>query len=74
MKELDQVLPGVYIGGEEEAWDQDLLRALGVTHVVNCAKNVNNAFPNFFHYLHLRFVDHPTERILDHFSPANQYI
>lgn len=73
MGELDEVLPGMYIGGEAEAWDQNLLGALGVTHVVNCAKNVNNAFPSSFCYLHLRLTDDPTEHILDHFTHTNQY-
>ena len=72
-EELDEVLPGVFIGGEEAAWNQELLTALGITHVVNCAKSIHNAWPAHFCYLHLLICDDPTERIINHFGHTNEY-
>ena len=51
---VEQVSPGVCVGGEKVARDMALLRRSGVTHVVNCVGMlVPECFPQDFRYLTL---------------------
>ena len=44
------------IGSKRDAANLDRLRELGVTHVLNVAKQVPNSYPNDFVYLKLDLV------------------
>lgn len=48
---------GLYLGDGKDAHDRDLLRGLGVTHVLNCAREVPCWYRRDFRYRHLKLTD-----------------
>lgn len=59
-----QVAPGVFLGSDAVARNRDLLRAHGVTHVLNCAAHVcGNYFPAELVYRSLWLMDAPGEEL-----------
>lgn len=54
----------LFVGGEQIAYNREVLRAMGVTHVVNCAGDVCvNKYPSDFHYTTYYLKDSKTENI-----------
>lgn len=51
------ILPNLLLGDREDAGDLRRLRAAGVTHVLNCAKELPCRFPGEFIYLRLDLTD-----------------
>jgi protein-tyrosine phosphatase len=47
----------LYLGDARDAHDRDLLEAAGITHVLNCAREVSCLFRQHFTYLHLKLSD-----------------
>jgi hypothetical protein len=57
-----QILPYLFVSGEEVATNCALLKSHGITHVVNCAGiTVPNLFPQDFMYLKLNLLDSKDE-------------
>jgi protein-tyrosine phosphatase len=57
-----EILPHVYVSGEDVARSAELLRRHGITHVVNCAgPSMDNLFPEQFSYLKLQLHDSKEE-------------
>jgi protein-tyrosine phosphatase len=52
-----RIARGLYLGDRRDAQDRDLLRGLGVTHVLNCAREVPCWHRTDFRYLHLPLTD-----------------
>lgn len=69
---MDEVEEGLFIGGAQDAQNYDLLQKHGITHVLNCAKNLSNFFPEEFVYSNLPLLDCPTEGINEYFQAGNE--
>lgn len=71
-----EVYPGLYLGNAAFASDVELLRGLGITHIVNCAKEVPDYFKGDFNfeYLHLMLDDVPNENITRFFELSRKFI
>lgn len=71
-----EVYPRLYLGNAAFASDIELLSGLGITHIVNCAKEVPDYFKgNFnFQYLHLLLNDVPDENISRFFTVSKDFI
>lgn len=71
-----EVYPGLYLGNAAFASDVDLLSGLGITHIVNCAKEVPDYFKGDFNfeYLHLMLNDVPDENITRFFEVSRKFI
>jgi hypothetical protein len=71
-----EVYPRLYLGNAQFASDADLLTGLGITHIVNCAKEVPDYFKGDFNfqYLHLMLDDVPDENITRIFKVSAQFI
>jgi protein-tyrosine phosphatase len=52
-----QILPDLFLGDRGTARDLPRLRERGITHVVNCSKELSCYFPDEFEYLWLRLGD-----------------
>ncbi|KAM3134971.1 hypothetical protein pb186bvf_012971 [Paramecium bursaria] len=54
----------LYVGGEQIAYNREILKQIGVTHVINCAGDVcKNKFPEDFTYTTYYLKDSKTENI-----------
>ncbi|CAG9322140.1 unnamed protein product [Blepharisma stoltei] len=70
--ELDD---GLYVGSDRVARDLNLLKANGITHIINCAGNVcKNYYPDDFAYLTFFLKDSKTEPIESVFYPTIEFI
>ena len=52
-----RIAKGLYLGDVRDALDRDLLLGWGITHVLNCAREVPCKFRSDFRYCHLRLQD-----------------
>lgn len=73
-----QVLDYVYLGAEEDAMNTLKLKALGVTHVLNCAAGYINTGPEFYgdevKYLEFEAEDDDSYNMMQHFTTAYNFI
>jgi len=58
---MSRITPKILIGGNREAQNGRWLQSLGVTHIVNAAKELPNYFPQNFNYLRLDLNDTPDQ-------------
>jgi hypothetical protein len=52
-----EILPDLFLGDRGDACDRDRLRRRGITHIVNCSKELPCHFEGDFRYLWLRMDD-----------------
>jgi hypothetical protein len=52
-----QILPDLFLGDRGDASDRDRLQKRGITHIVNCSKELPCHFEEEFTYLWLRMED-----------------
>ena len=59
-----EILPFLFVSGEAVARDLSLLKAKGITHIINCAGiECRNHFESDFHYITIKLADNKTSRI-----------
>lgn len=69
------IIKGIYLGGFENARDQETLKdKLKITHVLNCALELKNYFPNTFKYCHLDLQDREKQSIAPTFEKSFLFI
>lgn len=56
-----RIARGLYLGDARDALDRDLLLGVGVSHILNCAREAPCQFRSDFRYCHLRLADPDTE-------------
>jgi protein-tyrosine phosphatase len=64
----------VYISNSEIASNSGWLRKSGITHIVNCASELPNYFPNKFGYYRTEMHDIPSETIINRVEAAFKFI
>jgi dual specificity MAP kinase phosphatase len=71
---ISEIIPGkLYLGGQEDAQNLQILKRLGVTHILNVTNEVSNHFEKKFTYMKLNLVD-GVEGIHHHFLSAFSFI
>lgn len=70
----DRILDHVLLGGYQQSQDGNGLEYLQVTHVLNCARELPNCFPEVLTYLKLNFLDNNEQDILSHFEDAFEFL
>ncbi len=50
-----QIIERLYLGDSKTAGNLAALHAVGVSHIVNCARTIPCFYPNDFEYLHVEF-------------------
>lgn len=68
------VLSGLYLGTEEHAKQETLLKSIGVTHILAVHETAKRYFPKSFDYLILQARDKKDENLAEYFKDAYQYI
>jgi len=70
----DKIMEHVVLGGFAQSQDGDGLMKSGVTHVLNCAKELPNCFPSTLKYLKLDLRDSSSERLRGVYEEAFTFI
>jgi hypothetical protein len=68
-----QIKRGLFLGNAPAAHDRCLLLGLGITHVLNCAREIPCWYRTDFRYLHLKMTD-PDPSFLEHIERICQFI
>ncbi len=68
-----RILENLYLGDAIDARNRALLEQCGISHILNCAAEVECAFPAAFRYLHLELTD-PDPAFVDHIPAICQFI
>lgn len=68
-----KILRGLYLGNRRDAYDLDMLRSVGITHVLNCAWEIPCFHRGEFRYLHVKMQD-PDPYFQDHIERACKFI
>nr|XP_020663426.1 dual specificity protein phosphatase 19 [Pogona vitticeps] len=68
------VKPWLLVGSQDAAHDLDTMKKYGVTHVLNVAYGVENAFPHDFTYKMIPILDLPETDIVSYFPECFEFI
>lgn len=68
------IKPWLLLGSQDAAQDRETLKKYGVTHVLNVAYRVENAFPNDFIYKNISILDLPETDITSYFPECFEFI
>ena len=71
---MTQIVTGLYLGDYEDASKQSRLTERNITHIVNCAKEHKNYFPNEYMYLTLNLDDSEQQVIYDRLEKSFNFI
>ena len=52
-EEPNEIKPYLYLGSKISASNLEMLQKVGITHVVNCAKEIPNYFEDYENHIHL---------------------
>ena len=73
-RDLDQVYPGIWVGGQRAAQDKERLKKIGIKHILNTATQLPNYHKDSFVYLKIDLLDAVHERIISHFPTGVDFI
>ncbi|KAM4859247.1 dual specificity protein phosphatase 19 isoform 2-T2 [Thomomys bottae] len=68
------VKPWLLLGSQDAAHDLDILRKYKVTHILNVACGIENAFLSEFTYKNISILDLPETNILSYFPECFEFI
>lgn len=73
-REPSVILSHVVLGSRDNAASREQLYDAGVTHIVNCAKQVSNYYEGEFVYIKLNLHDSTTEDLIPHFQTVAKFL
>ena len=71
---IDHIIDNIYLGDFRTADDINLLKEYNITHIINCAFNLPNRFPNEITYKRLDLRDEPNQPIIEKLEEAYEFI
>lgn len=72
--QLHYVIDGLYIGSQDSAVNLSGLNQCKITHILNVATGIVNAFPQQYKYCNVELLDLPQTNIRQVFSQTNEFI
>ena len=71
---IDHIIDNIYLGDFRTADNIDMLRQYNITHIINCAFNLPNKYPEQITYKRLELRDEPDQPIIERLEEAYQFI
>jgi len=72
---MSKILPYLYIGDIDDVTNHNWLHSEGITHIVNCAKELDTGnICESFSYLKLSFDDAPDEKLFPRVKKGHDFI
>ena len=71
---ITHIMDNLYLGDFRAADDLNILKEYKITHIINCAFNLPNKFPNDIIYKRLDLRDEPDQPIIEKLKEAYQFI
>jgi protein phosphatase slingshot len=74
MEKPSQILDYLYLGSEWNASNLEELKELGIGHILNISREIDNFFPGEFKYKNIRVFDDEQADLLRHWDDAFRFI
>lgn len=72
--DFNLVYPNIYIGNYSTSTNLELLKNVGITHIISVIPTYNPPFPDKFKYLHIQAYDDQSQYLSQHFVNCNAFI
>ena len=72
--DFNLVYPNIYIGNYSTSTNQQLLKDLGITHIISVIPSFNPPFLDKFKYLHIEAYDDESQDMTQYFENSNEFI
>ena len=73
-EDFNLVYPNIYVGNYSVTTNLDLLKGLGITHIISVIPTFNPAFEDKFKYLYIQAYDDEYQDITKYFDITNEFI
>ncbi|KAI8596959.1 protein-tyrosine phosphatase-like protein [Dissophora ornata] len=74
IREMQEVLPGLYLGGSQPSESKEYMKAYGVTHILQITDINTPRFPGEFIYKIIPVPDMDETNLIKHFPDTNKFI
>ncbi|ORX93882.1 dual specificity protein phosphatase 12 [Basidiobolus meristosporus CBS 931.73] len=74
LQDMQEVIPGLFVGNAQAAENLEFLQNAGITHVLQATNFMTPSFPEKFEYKIVDIEDMAECNIIKHFPETNQYI
>lgn len=71
---INEIIPNVYVGDANTAFQLGTLKELGITHIITAVLGMDAAYPSDFNYLKIDAIDIDNENLLEQFEKSNNFI
>lgn len=71
---INEIIPRLFLSGDDVALNFDLLKAKNITHILNLTSNIANKYEPILKYKKIHMYDIPSENILKYFKEAFEFI
>jgi predicted protein tyrosine phosphatase len=71
---MSRITEQLFLGGASEASDEEWLKKNHITHIVNCAEEIDSHFPHRFNYLRLNLKDIPEQSLYEVLQRSYEFI
>ena len=71
---IDHIIDNIYLGDFRTADNLDILKEHNITHIINCAFNLPNKYPEQITYKRLELRDETDQPIIEKLEEAYQFI
>ena len=73
-EDFNLVYPNIYVGNYSITTNFELLKGLGITHIISVIPTFNPAFEEHFKYLHIQAYDDDAQDMKMYFTSTNKFI
>ena len=70
----DEILPNIYLGNIQSAYQKEFLKEKGITHIITAVLGVSPIFPDDFTYLNINSIDYDNDNLMTNFNKTNDFI
>ena len=71
---IDHIIDNIYLGDFRTADNINILRQYNITHIINCAFNLPNRYPEQITYKRLDLRDEPDQPLIERLEEAYEFI
>ncbi|CAD5125199.1 DgyrCDS13440 [Dimorphilus gyrociliatus] len=71
---INEILPGLYLSGQDVARDLSILKSSGITHILNLAPIIPCSFPSEFAYKTVELLDVPETDLISSLEDCLNFI
>lgn len=71
---VDNIIENIYVGNYAAALDKEVLKLLGITHILVSANNLKEYYPDEYTYKTIPLYDSEYTKIAKYFSESNEFI